>query len=755
MAALVEAASGRRHELKDRTAIGRDPANDICLSDGMVSPRHAEVTRGVDGRYLIVDLGSRHGLYVGTRRVADATLSDGDELLVGPIRLRFVDRPAVDPVDDELARLRAIVDLTRAIGVEHDLERLLERILETAFQLLRADRGAIVLHSAGDPRPVLLVARTRSGEMVDAVLSTSLVSEVMARKAGLITSQADVDSHFNRSDSITGQGIRSVMVVPLVHQGDILGVIHLDSLASANVFAPPDLEIFTGIASQAAMSVKNALLVRQVQAVMTEEKKRLERVLERLPVGVVLLDAERRIELCNAWAQERLPDLSAALRDGLLVRPGTVELDLGPGANAQPDGSGGAPRRVYTVSSTASSDGTETVVVIHDVTEEREREQRSAHKERLALIGQLAGGVAHDFNNLLLIILNCAELVERSVVDSSVREDLGLIRQAAERAKELTRQLLAFARREVVKPRVVALPDLVESMEKMLAPMLGAHVRLRTLLARDMSPVLIDPVKLEQVVMNLVLNARDAMPGGGELSIETRAVELDEAAARAEGLPSGRYALLRVADTGVGMSPEVAARVFEPFFTTKEQGKGTGLGLATAYGVVTQAGGALSVRSKRGAGSAFSVYLPETTMRSEADPGPTAAEAAGGRETILLAEDEPAVRRLTKRLLVAAGYSVIDAESGTAALAAAEGRSIDLLLTDLVMPGMSGRELSRRLLQRRPGLPVVYMSGYVRDDVALDAGSRTWFLSKPFTVDELYARIREALAARAPRADRG
>ncbi len=748
MPALVEIGGKRRFELKDRTTIGRHPLSEVCLTDGMVSLCHAEVRRAPDGKFVIVDVGSRHGTYLGSKRVTEAPLTHGDELLVGPVRLRFEDAPAPpSPADNEVARLRAMVDLSRAIGVEHDLQRLAERILDTAFHILPADRGAIMLCSPQTRRAFLTIARQRGGGPAEVAFSTSIVSEVMSRKAGLITSQADVDSRFSRSESIIGQGIRSVMYVPLLYQDDLLGLMHLDSMAAVNVFAPRDLELFSAIGGQAALAVQNALLVKQVQDVVAEEKKRLERVLESLPVGVMLLDADRKVELANAWAQERMHLLQPRPQP-VGARFGTLEFERA-AAGAATDVNVGTPRRTFSVSSNAFSDAGETVVVIRDVTDERERDARSAHKERLALIGQLAGGVAHDFNNLLMIILNYAGFVEAEVDDPDVRGDVAQIRQAAHRAAELTRQLLAFSRREAVKPRVVEPAKVVEGMEKMLRRALGEHIQLATRLAPDVPRVLVDPAKLEQVVLNLAVNARDAMPDGGKLVVEADAVTLDESAALEEGVGAGRYAVLRVIDAGVGMPPEVVAHVFEPFFTTKEQGKGTGLGLAMVYGIVTQAGGSITVRSRPEAGTTFQVYLPETTRAADAEAN-QALGAGGGKETILLAEDEEAVRRLTKRILVQAGYSVIDAPSGPEALdaAARHAGTIDLLVTDLVMPGMSGRELAQRLGDVRAGLRVVYMSGYFGENVP--GTLPLTFLPKPFTREDLLSRVRDALAGARP-----
>jgi two-component system, cell cycle sensor histidine kinase and response regulator CckA len=380
--------------------------------------------------------------------------------------------------------------------------------------------------------------------------------------------------------------------------------------------------------------------------------------------------------------------------------------------------------------------------------ERKSLEEQMQQSQRLESLGLLAGGVAHDFNNLLAVILNYARFAEPEIHDAEVREDVRQIRLAATRAAELTKQLLAFSRREVIHPRVIEPNKLVADLEKLLRRTLGEDIELTTGFAAGLPPVKADPTKLEQVLLNLAVNARDAMPNGGTLRVETSAVDLEGAAAEAEGLAPGLYVVLAVTDSGCGMSPEVAAHVFEPFFTTKERGKGTGLGLATVYGIVKQAGGGIALQSERGVGTAFRVFLPASA--EEADSDGTSVAPAGGRETILVAEDEPAVRELTRRILQTAGYSVLTAGSGDEALAvaAANGGPIQLLLTDLVMPGMSGKQLAQRFRTERPDCRVLYMSGYF-DDVVAEKGvfrAEVAFLAKPFSREDLLGRIRAVLA---------
>jgi two-component system cell cycle sensor histidine kinase/response regulator CckA len=387
-----------------------------------------------------------------------------------------------------------------------------------------------------------------------------------------------------------------------------------------------------------------------------------------------------------------------------------------------------------------------------DVTERRRLEDELRHAQRLESIGRLAGGVAHDFNNLLTAIGGYAEFaLRRARHDPRLAADLEEIRRATDRATALTRQLLAFSRKQILAPKVLDVNTVVREMAPLLGRMIGENIALETRLAPALGAVRADPGQLEQVIMNLVVNARDAMPSGGRLVIETGAAELcDDRATALSGASSGRYVMLAVADTGVGIAAGAREHLFEPFFTTKE-GKGTGLGLATVYGIVRQSGGTIRVASEPGRGARFEVLLPLVEERPDAGGKPAhAPELPRGSETLLLVEDEDAVRTLAERILTGTcGYRVIEARSGDEALAlAGHGPgAIDLLLTDVVMPGMSGFELAERLRARRPGLPVVYMSGYTGEAIAPGGvlPADVDLIEKPFTPETLARRVRAAI----------
>ncbi|OLC01715.1 MAG: hypothetical protein AUH45_10585 [Gemmatimonadetes bacterium 13_1_40CM_69_22] len=384
--------------------------------------------------------------------------------------------------------------------------------------------------------------------------------------------------------------------------------------------------------------------------------------------------------------------------------------------------------------------------------ERRRLEEQLGHSQRMEAVGRLAGGIAHDFNNVLTAVLGSVELL---LLDEPPgrphREELDIIRDAATRAKDLIRQLLAFSARQVLQPVVIDLNRLVRDVAKMLRRLIGEDIKLETVLAPELGAVRVDAGQIEQVLVNLAVNARDAMPQGGRLTIQTDSVDADGTRGPlAPGVPDGHHVLLQVSDSGVGMDDEIQAHLFEPFFTTKPRGKGTGLGLATVYGIVRQSGGHIAVDSARGRGATFRIYLPrvEAPLDPTDRPRPVTAPAAGS-ETILLVEDEHLVRLLARKVLERAGYRVLVAAGGAEALDLAERYAgpIHLLLSDVVMPGMNGRELMRRLAQLRPDLRVLYMSGYADEAVAqhgvLDPG--TAFLQKPFTPGGLADKVRGVL----------
>jgi PAS domain S-box-containing protein len=389
------------------------------------------------------------------------------------------------------------------------------------------------------------------------------------------------------------------------------------------------------------------------------------------------------------------------------------------------------------------------LVVARDVTERRELQERLAEAEKMEAVGRLAGGVAHDFNNLLTVISGYAEILRR---DPSAREPLDEIEHAAEQATSLTRQLLAFSRRQVLHPKPLDVNEIVGGMSAMLERIIGDDVKVAVQLEDGIPAVEADRAQIERVVLNLAANARDAMPNGGRLTIETASVVLEESYVATHGdVTPGPHVLLAISDTGTGMSEEVRRRLFEPFFTTKAGGGGTGLGLATVFGVVKQSGGSIFVYSEEGRGTTFKIYLPASDRQVEPAPYADAPVDEHGTETVVVVEDDESVRELVKVMLGGCGYDVLSAPDADAAvdLCGAHPGGVDLLLTDVVMPEIGGRALAERLTALFPNLRVLFMSGYSDEAVFRHGMIRpgTAFIEKPFTQVALARKVREVLDA--------
>jgi PAS domain S-box-containing protein len=499
-----------------------------------------------------------------------------------------------------------------------------------------------------------------------------------------------------------------------------------------------------------------------------EQRARLSRVVEQSADSIMITDPEGSITYVNP-AFERISGYSRAevigqnpriLKSGhqdtafygrmwgTLVRG---EVWKGRLVNRRKDGTLFQEDATIWPSRDASGRLANFVAVKRDVTNEMRLERQLMQAQKMEAIGRLAGGVAHDFNNLLGVIMGYGEMTRRSLSDDDpVSGKVDQMLRAAERAAGLTRQLLAFSRQQVLQPRVVDLNDIVSNLEKMLRRLIGENVRLETALDPTLGRVKADPGQLEQVLMNLVVNARDAMPDGGSLTIQTVNADLGPGyAERHVPIPSGPYVMLAVSDTGAGMDAETQTHLFEPFFTTKEMGKGTGLGLSTVYGVVKQSEGFIWCYSEVGVGTTFKIYLP----RVDAEVSPLAefrsAPLRRGSETILLIEDDTALRGLLCETLEEGGYTVLVAGDGAKALEIAREYTgaIPLIVTDVIMPGLDGRQAAEQIQSERPEAEVLFISGYTDDAIArhgvLDPGVR--FLSKPFTSNDLLRKVEEAL----------
>ncbi|HUL14358.1 MAG TPA: PAS domain S-box protein [Terriglobales bacterium] len=394
-------------------------------------------------------------------------------------------------------------------------------------------------------------------------------------------------------------------------------------------------------------------------------------------------------------------------------------------------------------------------LIAEDITDRRQLEEQFRQAQKMEAVGRLAGGVAHDFNNLLMVINGYTEvLLEQTPANTEIHQKVESIQQAADRAATLTRQLLAFSRKQLLELKVVDVNGVIADMERLLRPLIGENIELATRLSTDAGHTRADTSQLEQVIMNLVVNAKDSMTEGGKITIQSSTVEVRQNVGERRFIQPGRYSVISVSDTGHGMDKETLSRIFEPFFTTKEKGKGTGLGLSTVYGIVKQSNGYVFAESQVGFGTTFYVYLPRVEEAAdESDPDLTVEPEKGGSETVLLVEDEESVRELVEVTLRSRGYRVLEAADGASGLRLAEQtkEAIDILVTDVMMPGMGGHELATKLSALRPGISVLYLSGYTEDAVVSPGtlGPRAAFLQKPFTLQNLAKKVREVLRSRA------
>jgi len=476
-------------------------------------------------------------------------------------------------------------------------------------------------------------------------------------------------------------------------------------------------------------------------------------------LGLESADLPRALDAGRTWWLERvhLEDRAAIRASADAFLAGRVDRFTGELRLAHADGRH-VHVAVFARATQHRPDGrvSQAVGVVHDLSARRQLEEQLRQAQKMEAVGQLAGGVAHDFNNLLTAIISFATFAhEQQPAASSAASDIEEILKAANLAQSLTKQLLAFSRRTAVNPRVLNVNDVVTSTERMLRRLLGADIDLTTALAPDLGAVKIDPDALEQVLLNMAVNARDAMARGGKLTITTRNARLETADTLASGgdSPPGAYVVISIADQGTGMDAAILDRIFEPFFTTKEAGRGTGLGLSTCYGIVKQAGGFITVESSLGAGTTFQVHLPQVNSPSDAARGGGARQDLRGSEVVLVVEDNPAVLKLTGRILTRLGYRVLQASNGRAArgLATNPGTRIDLLLSDLIMPVLGGRALVEQVRKIRPHLPVLLVSGYSPSTVQEGGGGleEIPMLQKPFTPDSLGRKVRDVLDAAA------
>ncbi|HSR29493.1 MAG TPA: GAF domain-containing protein [Anaerolineae bacterium] len=589
--------------------------------------------------------------------------------------------------------------------------------------------------------------------------------DIRGWKEPLVSQDALTDPRLFRCHTeLEEQGVVSIVLLPLLVEGDVVGYLRMHT-SEPRAFSRDEVDLAQRVADQ----VSNAL----TRMGLEKEQRQLHTAVEQAAEAVVITGIDGTIEYANPAFEQvtghcgketigrKLAQLMGPSQDrGARVKVSQIlsagQTWKGRFVNVARDGS------PYTADSTISPVRDQRgkvvnfVVTLRNVTRELELERQFQQAQKMEALGRLAGGIAHDFNNLLTVIHLSTRLLERKLEPADASLDhVRNIREAGEQAAKLTRQLLSFSRPEVNEPRALDLSQVVGDLSKMLHRIIGEDITLVTQLADALWPIRIDPAQIEQVVMNLVVNARDAMPCGGTLTIETKNVTLSQAYATSYvNVQPGDHVLLMVHDTGQGMSIEVRAHLFEPFFTTKEEGRGTGLGLSTVFGIVSRIGGHIQVESQVGWGTTFKIYLPrdkevktrptDQVLRSSGEP------ASRGQETVLVVEDDASVRHLAVRVLKSHGYRALEAGNGLEALQICGQQSgpLHLVLTDVVMPLMNGMELAERLRDQQPELAVLYMSGYADGAIPQqgELPANTAFLSKPFTVETLIQKVRALLS---------
>jgi PAS domain S-box-containing protein len=681
-----------------------------------------------------------------------------------------------------LQQTETLLAMSQTIGSTLDIAEVARRTTREIVRVLGADMGGAMILNESQDRLVPLAGYRLPKEAfatfasTPSVLEYPLVEEAKEVAGPIYASDSQTDPRFDHPL----MGLlphKSMLVVPMWRTNEIVGGFIIFWLRQHHQFTSDELRLADGIARQAAIALENARLLADAEARRREaEASRdfLESIARASADAIITTDVEGRITYFSPGAEDMFGYRAEEVR-------GRSMSEFYEGGPAQ---AAAVMRRLRTedrirthemrfrakssrwvdidASMSLLRDPAGAVVgalgVVKDITDRKALEGQLRQSQKMEAVGRLAGGVAHDFNNLLTVIMGRSQLIMfRHRHDDVVRDQVALINTTAEQAAALTRQLLAFSRKQGVTPQRLELNTVVGTMEQMLRRLIGEDVTLGIALEPALGLVRADSGQLEQVIMNLVVNARDAMPQGGRLTIQTKNVVLDAAYTQQHlGVAAGPHVMLAIADTGVGMDGETLSHIFEPFFTTKELGQGTGLGLALVYGTVQQCGGHITVESEENVGTTFRIYFPRE--QGAADRPRRAGEPDSlirGSETILLVEDEERVLQLAGEILEMAGYRVLPARNGPEALrvAAAHPGSIDLLLTDVVMPQMNGREVAERLASVRPETRMLYMSGYTFDKIVHSgvAGSDRALLHKPFTLESLTAKVREVLDGRPAR----
>jgi two-component system, cell cycle sensor histidine kinase and response regulator CckA len=671
----------------------------------------------------------------------------------------------------ELHRLEAerqvISEIVHALNQTAKLDQLLKRIHEALKRVLSAENCFVALH---DPQRDVFEFPFFADEYDDAPAPQKVGMSCTAYvfrtgKAELIPQPAFDRLASTGEVELVGSPSPSWLGVPLKTPTATIGVLVVQHYQNENAYDQRDLEFLDSVGGHIALAIER----RRAEEELRKSESVLSLLFEHNPIPTWLHDVEslRFIRVNQAavgqygYSQEEFERTTILEIYPTGEREKATEYLQGMGAEDEEhgfwlhQGKDGKTFEVELISHEMMHAGKRVrLVVAQDISERRHLELQLRQAQKMEAVGRLAGGVAHDFNNLLMVIKGHTELLLNALNPSdAMARKIEQIDRSADRATTLTRQLLAFSRLQVLQPQVINLNSVVEEMGKLLPRLIGEDIELILRLDQHLGSIRADASQMEQVIMNLAVNARDAMPNGGKLILETRKCELEQSYTSSHPfMKPGSYILLDVTDTGTGMDEETQAHIFEPFFTTKEKGKGTGLGLATVYGIVKQSGGFIWVYSELGKGTSFKIYLPHVdAQQMPISPAKPTAELPAGTETVLLSEDEQDVREIAREFLESGGYTVIEAKNGKEAieLAGKQRGKIDLLVTDMVMPGMTGQELAVRLQNDYPGLAVVFMSGYSEHAATemTNADPSVRLMTKPFSRAAMLRTVREILQA--------
>jgi two-component system, cell cycle sensor histidine kinase and response regulator CckA len=663
------------------------------------------------------------------------------------------------------AERQVISDVIHALNQTSNLDQLLGRIHEALKKVLYAENCFVALHDAPtDTFHFPFFVDQFDASPPPQKVNRTCTAYVFRTGHAMLIPQSEFDNLVERGEvELVGSPSPSWLAAPLKTPTATIGVLVVQHYQNDNAYDLRDLEFLDSVGGHIALAIER----RRAEEALSKNESMFRLLFAHNPLPTWVVDDEelRFLQVNDAAVRqygysheefERMSTLelrSEGDPESFKDRVNRLVLEGRQQWQSRHRKKDGKSIDVHIISHALEYNGRNVrLVVAQDINERQQLEEQLRQAQKMEAIGRLAGGVAHDFNNLLMVIKGHTELLLNALphADQTSRK-IEQIDRAADRAASLTRQLLAFSRMQVLQPRAMNLNGVIVEMGKLIPRLIGEDIELVIRTAVDLGTIRADASQMEQIILNLAVNARDAMPNGGRLLIETSNAELDDAySGTRPTVQPGSYVLLTVTDSGTGMDQDTQARIFEPFFTTKEQGKGTGLGLATVYGVVKQSGGFIWVYSELGKGTAFKIYLPRVDQPVEKPGAPQPfVEAPRGTETVLLAEDEQDVREVAREFLESAGYTVVEARDGSEALRLAAERSggIDLLVTDMVMPGMTGPQLAGRLQQLHGGVGVIYMSGYSEHAAAEAAQSdpSVRLLTKPFSRSALLRAAREIL----------